>query len=109
MKETGLVFMQTTVGDRSQAETLAKNLIVAKLAACAQVSGPIKSFYDWQGLMRQEQEYLLSMKTLKTRQAALAEYICAHHPYTTPEVIVMPISFANRAYCDWVAQRCSDQ
>lgn len=108
MAEVSLVCVQTSLADRLQAEALAEKLISAKLAACAQVGGPVISIYNWQGVMHKEQEYLVAIKTIKARQTAVVESICAHHPYTTPEVIVTPISFASKTYLDWVMQTCAD-
>ena len=108
MEKTDMVLVQTTVESRPQAETLAESVVVARLAACAQVSGPITSVYHWQGKMHKEQEHIVSMKTVHKQQTALTDYVCKQHPYTTPEIIVIPITYTSPAYFDWVLQSCSD-
>lgn len=108
MKATGLVLMQTTLDSRPKAEVLAEGVIAAGLAACAQISGPVTSIYRWQGAMHKEREYIVLMKTLQARQTALADYIAARHPYSTPEIVAVPVVFANQAYFDWALQACSD-
>ena len=107
MEKAGLIIMQTTLNDRGQAETLAEHVVHARLAACAQVLGPISSFYHWQDAMCKEREYLVVMKTMADKQAALARHICERHPYTAPELIAMPVSCLSPAYLDWLTQSCS--
>ena len=60
----------TTVGTPEQASDLARWAVERRLAACAQVDGPITSTYRWDGAVRVEQEWRIVFKA--TAAAATA-------------------------------------
>ena len=49
MNLTNLVVATTTFAEKSQATEMARLVIGNKVAACAQVDGPIESHYYWEG------------------------------------------------------------
>ncbi len=53
----------TTVANRKDARSLARALVEAKLAACAQISR-IESVYTWKGTVESGKEYRILLKTL---------------------------------------------
>ena len=67
-------FMQvvTTVDSEEAAEQLARGITGARLAACVQIVGPIKSLYWWQGELEDAREWQLLIKTISARLPALA-------------------------------------
>jgi periplasmic divalent cation tolerance protein len=79
----------TTVETADQADHLAQGLIDRQLAACVQIDGPIKSVYRWAGATQSSAEYRLSVKFLEGRHLELETWLLNHHPYTTPEWIVV--------------------
>jgi periplasmic divalent cation tolerance protein len=97
----------TTVGDRSAAHGLARSAVDARLAACAQVGGPITSTYWWQGAIETADEYQVTFKTTAARYTELAEHIRAHHDYEVPEILCLPILDGNPAYLRWVSEQTS--
>ncbi len=95
----------TTVGERSAADTLARSVVEARLAACAQVVGPIESTYWWQGVIETADEWQVAFKTTTARYRALAEHIQSHHPYEVPEVLCLPVVDGGPAYLRWVDEQ----
>lgn len=91
----------TTTADLAQAETLARQIVEARLGACVQLQ-PIASFYVWQGELCHSPEYRLSIKTRQDRFEALAQFIRAHHGYETPEIVQIPITAGSADYLQWV-------
>ena len=55
----GLLMLATTFPDRAGAETVARKLVAAGLAVCAQVGADLVSFYRWQGEVRRDTEVAL--------------------------------------------------
>ena len=47
----------TTLPSRDEADRLAADAVAAGLAACAQVDGPIRSHYTWEGKVESEDEF----------------------------------------------------
>lgn len=99
-----LLIVITTLPEREQAQTLARQIVEARLAACVQIGSPIESFYRWQGAVEQTNETPLLIKTVAARYAALESFLQQHHPYALPEIIALNEVHGSSAYLDWVAQ-----
>lgn len=95
----------TTVDGLAAAQELARGAVEARLAACAQVGGPIRSIYRWQGAVEEAEEWVVVLKTTAAGYAALERHLLAAHPYDTPEVLCTPILAGNPAYLAWVAEQ----
>lgn len=98
----------TTLDSREAADRLAALLVEARLAACAQVSGPVTSTYRWQGRVEHAVEWLCSLKTTLARLPALEARIRAEHPYRVPEIVAVPIAAGHPAYLKWIEDGVRD-
>lgn len=100
----------TTLPDQATAETLARELVEARLAACVNVLAPCRSVYRWQGAIEAAAEVPLLIKTSDDCYAALETAIRNRHPYQLPEVIALPVVAGLPEYLAWVASetRCAD-
>jgi periplasmic divalent cation tolerance protein len=94
----------TTLPDQAAAERLAAVVVEERLAACAQVHGPISSTYRWDGNIERATEWYCHLKTTAGRLPALQARIGELHPYDVPEIIAVPILDGNPDYLSWVAQ-----
>lgn len=97
------VQVQTTVASAEEGESLARGITEARLAACVQITGPIRSVYWWQGEIEVSEEWLLLMKTTASRLPQLEEHIKANHSYDTPEIIATPIVAGSAEYLNWIS------
>lgn len=66
----GLCLVRTTVGNRTDAEALARRLVDARLAGCVHIT-EIASVYRWKGAVQQETEHLVEARTTNGGRAAL--------------------------------------
>jgi periplasmic divalent cation tolerance protein len=96
----GLVLV--TIDSEANAQTLAQQLVEARLAACVSLT-PVQSVYRWQGAIQHDQEWQLTIKTDLSRFDALAQFITQHHPYEVPEIIAIPLAAGSTAYLTWLA------
>ena len=94
--------VHTTTDSRAAADALARSAVEARIAACAQVTGPIRSIYRWEGEVRSAEEWQVVFKTTGDRYAALQEHVRAQHAYDVPELLCTPVVTGNPAYLDWV-------
>jgi periplasmic divalent cation tolerance protein len=97
--------VSTTTGTREVAERIAVELVDLRLAACAQVSGPITSTYRWQGTVENAEEWLCTAKTTRQKVPAIQELLKRLHPYELPELIATPIVGGSEAYLKWVVEQ----
>ena len=94
--------VMTTVDSADAADALARAVVEARAAACAQVVGPIRSTYRWAGAVTTDEEWQVLMKTTADAVDRLAEVITAHHGYDLPEIIAVPVTGGSPAYLRWV-------
>ena len=95
----------TTVDSTEEAERLGRSITGARLAACVQIVGPIRSLYWWQDKLDDAQEWLLLIKTTSDRLHELEEHIKANHSYDTPEITATQIPWGSAEYLSGSAQR----
>ena len=95
---------QVTVTASSEAEAsrLGRAAVEGRLAACAQVSGPISSVYWWEGEVTSSQEWMCTMKTTARRLEELTNQLRFLHSYDTPEIVATPIVAGDADYLAWV-------
>ena len=101
--DPSIIQVQTTTASEEAAGDIARHLVGHRLAACAQVSGPISSTYWWEGEVQSATEWVC---TAKTTAAALDEVIAAIrnlHSYDEPEIIATEVTAGSSTYLAWVA------
>ena len=89
---TDKVVVLVTCGSSEEAERIARALVEARLAACVNITGPVRSIYRWEGKLNDDQEVLLVIKTSRSlfdqvrhagRESAqlrgAGSYLPAHH------------------------------
>lgn len=92
----------TTTDRAEEAEELGRGIVEARLGACVQIVGPIRSIYRWEGELHNEQEWQCWVKTSADRLEALTDYIKKNHSYDVPEVVALPIVGGSAEYLSWV-------
>ncbi|MYX75116.1 divalent-cation tolerance protein CutA [Streptomyces sp. SID3915] len=103
MTEPAWLTVLTTTDSEDKAQELARGAVEARLAACAQISGPVTSVYRWQGALETAQEWQVLLKTTALRYDELEAHLLVAHDYDTPEVIATPIVRGSTRYLSWVA------
>jgi periplasmic divalent cation tolerance protein len=100
---TPLVVVLVTAGSAEEAERLARTLVGERLVACANVVGPVRSIYRWQGSVEDAAEYLLVLKARAADVAALETRVRALHSYEVPEILALPVEAGSAPYLAWLA------
>lgn len=99
---TDLLVVTTTVPEEALAARIAAAAVHGRLAACAQVQGPVRSTFHWRGAVDQATEWYCHCKTTRARYPELERLIRSLHPYDVPEIIALPIVAGHAAYLDWI-------
>lgn len=119
MTDTRVVL--TTTDSDAEAERLARVVVDARLAACVQIVGPIRSAFRWDdgasgatgddagasgdgGAVSVETEWQVVAKTAAARVDVLIARLVAEHTYDVPEVIVLPVVGGHGPYLTWVTE-----
>jgi periplasmic divalent cation tolerance protein len=105
----GYLQVQTTTDSRAEAVDLGRAAVEARLAACAQVTGPLASIYWWEGGVERSEEWLLALKLPAAGYQALAEFLSRHHSYDEPEIVALPIVTGSPSYLRWMEEETRGQ
>jgi len=101
---TEFIQVVTTTETRKQAERIAQVVVEKRLAACAQVVGPISSTYWWKGKIETAQEWLCLMKSREDVFPRIKAAIRQIHPYEVPEIVALPIVAGSKSYLEWLGK-----
>ena len=99
---TDKVLVLTTTGNEAEARKIAHELIERQLAACVNIVPRIQSVYRWEGKVETAEEYLLVIKTTKSRSAEVQAAIRELHSYDLPECIVISLEGGSAEYLKWI-------
>ncbi len=92
----------TTTATRQQAEQIGQALVARRLAACAQISGPITSIYRWNGNVETSDEWRLTIKSMRSHFPAVSALITELHDYDVPEILGTSVDAISPEYRDWL-------
>ena len=99
---TDKIVVLTTCGSAVEAETLARRVIGAGMAACVNVIPQIRSFYKWKGVVENAEEWQLEIKTSREKFHELRLLLETAHSYELPEVLALPVVDGSPNYLAWM-------
>jgi periplasmic divalent cation tolerance protein len=102
MSDCEAVVILCTAPDEATAQDLAARVLGEKLAACVTLLPGASSLYYWEGKLEQEYEVQMLFKSQRRHQDALLNYLKQHHPYQTPELLVLPVMAGDKDYLLWI-------
>ncbi len=97
------MFIYSTFPNEESVKQTAKHLVENRLAACVNY-WPINSVYEWQGEINEDKEWACIIKTHTSKAEEIIEYIKANHPYSTPAIISINVSF-HGTYKSWLEEQ----
>jgi periplasmic divalent cation tolerance protein len=102
--EAQFLQVQTTTDSRAEAVELGQAAVEARLAACAQVTGPIASTYWWEDGIERAEEWMVMLKLPADRFDELADFLIERHSYDEPEIIATAIVAGSPSYLSWIQE-----
>ena len=100
---TKIVSVYAVFADADEAGRIARTVVEERLAACANILGPCRSIYRWQGKVEEADEVAAIFKARADTAPKLLDRIVALHSYDVPAVAIWPVSGAPGEYAAWVA------
>ena len=91
-----------TTGSMDEAARLAKMLVEKRLVACVNIIDGVRSIYNWDGALQDDQEVVMIAKTHPDRIDDLVTAVKSMHSYDCPCIVAMAASDGNHAFLDWV-------
>lgn len=96
--------VSTATETRELAVGLAKSAVRDRLAAGAQIIGPVTPVFWHLGEFGMGEEWQPLLKTRADRYPALEAHLLEHRPWDRPEVSAVPIVAGAEGCLRWVAQ-----
>ena len=101
-KRQSVVLIISTFPDEESIAKIAKDLIVIKkLCACINLT-KVRSIYDWNNKLEDQEEFVVFFKTTKLRANRLKDEIKKVHPYSVPEILEIKIDDVSKTYLSWL-------
>lgn len=91
-----------TAASNDEARAIAKTIVAERLAACANILGPMESIYWWDGAVQAEPEVSFIFKTKSELLEPLIARVKALHSYDCPCVVALPIAAGNPEFLNWI-------
>lgn len=95
-----ILLFYITVPELKVAKKIAKSLLQEKLIACANIF-PIHSIYEWKNEIKDDNEFVLILKTKSENQDLLLSEIKKLHPYSVPCTIKINAE-VNQEFFNWM-------
>ncbi len=105
---TDKVVVLVTCGSNEEAERIARALVEARLAACVNILGPVRSIYRWEEKLNDDQEVLLIIKSSRSLFDQVRHAVEKAHSYEVPEVICLPIIDGSPNYLNWLTDSVAE-
>jgi periplasmic divalent cation tolerance protein len=99
-----LVSLYVIFADFAEAERIARLVVEERLAACANILGPVRSIYRWQTAIEQADEIAAIFKSTHAAAEALIARIAELHSYEVPCITTWPVDQALAGYAAWVEE-----
>lgn len=93
-----------TCGSAAEARKIAEGVVANRLAACVNLLPKVRSIYRWRGKVERAEEFLLFVKTTRSRLGPLEREIKRLHSYEVPEFLVLAVDQGSRDYLRWLAE-----
>ncbi len=100
--EEGPIVVLVTTGSAENAEVIARALVSERIAACVNVLPGVRSIYRWEEEVTVDSEWLLVIKSVRGRFAALEARVKSLHTYQVPEVIALDVAAGSKVYLEWL-------
>ncbi len=107
LSQSSHIVVLTTVGGEEEARALIRGLVEDRVIACGTMVGA-SSIFRWEGVVSEESETLVFLKTRRERWHDLEIAVKRRHPYDVPELLALPVEAGLDAYLSWIDRETSD-
>jgi periplasmic divalent cation tolerance protein len=103
------VLVYSTFPSGEVAETMGRQLVEQRLAACVNILPGMISIYRWEGQIARDGEVVMIIKTRARLAQAVMSAVKAEHPYTNPALLVIPVEAGAALYLDWLLKETTQK
>lgn len=104
--DTEAVLVYTTFPSADDAKKAGRALVEGGLAACVNVFSPMTAIFVWEGVVEEEGETAMIVKTTSVRSEEVLAEIKRLHPYSVPARLVLPVIGGGEDFLGWISTQC---
>ena len=97
------IIVSTFPSEQSIANIIKDLIATKKLCACVSLT-KVRSVYQWNGKLEDQQEFIAFFKTTKMCAERLKDEIKKVHPYEVPEILEIKVDYVSESYLSWMMQ-----
>ena len=79
-------------------------MLERNLIACVNILSGIKSIYKWENKIVEDLEYMMLIKTLKSKEKDVYDFIKKEHNYDIPELSTLNLSKIDNSFLSWLEE-----
>lgn len=95
--------VEVTTSGEDESKKIGKTVVSERLAACANIVPSVTSFYWWRGVLEEDTESILLLKTTEEKVEKLISRIRELHSYENPAIITLPVEKGSESYLKWIS------
>ena len=95
------LMVYVTCKNKTEARYISMHLLELKLIACANFFQS-ESMYFWKGSIKEGEEFVLIMKTLKKNFQKIKKEVLKLHSYDVPCIVAYEMKDGHKDYLEWV-------
>jgi periplasmic divalent cation tolerance protein len=103
-KSQGFRIVFVTAVSLENARQIAKILLTEKLAACCSIIHNVTSLFGWEGALNERNEFLMIIKTAKSKVDDVEKRVSEIHPDEVPEILSIALEEGSHSYIKWLRQ-----
>lgn len=107
--DTDILIVITTSDSMEEVRNIGRTMVEKRLAACAQISGPIESHFWWNGKLDRAEEWQCRLKTSRAKYPELEQTIKQMHSYEVPQIVAVPVCSALDSFEKWVIKETESE
>ena len=104
-----LTLYRITCPRQRVARAIADEAVETRVAACANIEGPMASTYRWKGVVEQAFEFILWLKAPTENFAQIEAIVGKHHPYDVPAIVALGVTQVNAPDATWVKENTDSE
>lgn len=104
-KDNNPLLIYTTFENIEDAKSVGRELVQARLAACANIIPSMISIYEWQNDLCESSEVIMLIKTRKACLDKALARVKKLHPYEVPALLVIEPANVDSKFAEWIVEQ----
>ena len=96
------ILVYVTCGNEREALAIARELVSSKIVACANIIPETKAVFKWEGVVKEQSEAIVILKSQKERLEEVTKRIQEIHSYDLPCILYVSIEGGNSEFIKWI-------